>query len=254
MSSNIEKYKQDLDRLIEKGKDLGIDLSNIDEQKNKLKKDKNAGLVFHGEYERWYSEASEVIRQILPNRLDDFQSYYKRANRGKIDHESYTISDYLIGLVITGEQGFNPEISAIWKFLQQFKILESVQSRFESTLFDIKQLAQADIFDSEIDAAKELLENGFKRAAGAVVGVILERHLAQVCNNHKLSIEKKNPGIADFNDLLKNSNTIEVVNWRFIQHLGDLRNLCDHNKEREPTTEEVQELIDGVDKTLKTLF
>jgi hypothetical protein len=256
MSSNIEKYRQDLDRLIKKGKDLALDLWDKTEQNNKPKKDKNVGELFHTNYECWYSEASEVIRQILPHRLDDFQSCYKRDSRKEIDYESYTISDYLIGVVITKGGGwvFNPGLAAFYKCKQQVKILESIQSRFESTLFDIKQLVRADIFDSEIDAASELLKSNFLRPAGAVVGVILEKHLAQVCDNHNIDVGKKNPGIADSNDLLKNSGIIDVVNWRFIQRLGDLRNLCVHNKGREPKVDEVQELIDGVNKTTKTLF
>ena len=60
--------------------------------------------------------------------------------------------------------------------------------------------------------------------------------------------------ISDFNDLLKNGGVIEVPTWRQIQRLGDLRNLCDHNKQREPTSEEVAEFIDGVEKATKTLF
>jgi len=47
---------------------------------------------------------------------------------------------------------------------------------------------------------------------------------------------------------------IETPTWRFIQHLSDLRNLCDHNKDREPTKDEVNELIVGVTKITKTLF
>lgn len=46
----------------------------------------------------------------------------------------------------------------------------------------------------------------------------------------------------------------DIVNWRFIQHLGDIRNLCDHNKDREPTKEEVEELINGTEKVIKTIF
>jgi len=33
-----------------------------------------------------------------------------------------------------------------------------------------------------------------------------------------------------------------------------LRNLCDHNKQREPASDEVAELIDGVEKITKTVF
>ena len=47
---------------------------------------------------------------------------------------------------------------------------------------------------------------------------------------------------------------VDVPQGRFIQHLGAIRNLCDHNKTKEPTAEQVTDLITGVDKTLKTLF
>jgi len=113
---------------------------------------------------------------------------------------------------------------------------------------------KADLFDSELDSAKELAQKGFLRDAGAIAGVVLEKHLAQVCTNHSLSIRKKDPNIGDLNDLLKNAGVLDVPAWRQIQRLGDLRNLCDHNKNREPTKEEVLELIEGTDKLSKTLF
>ena len=84
--------------------------------------------------------------------------------------------------------------------------------------------------------------------------MVLEKHLAQVCENHSIAIKKKEPTIGELNDALKNSGTIDVPDWRFIQRLGDLRNLCDHNKNREPKKEEIGELIDGVEKIMKTLF
>jgi len=54
--------------------------------------------------------------------------------------------------------------------------------------------------------------------------------------------------------MLKNGSVIDTPMWRFIQHLGDIRNLCDHNKDRDPTKEEVEDLISGVQKVIKTLF
>ena len=113
---------------------------------------------------------------------------------------------------------------------------------------------RADLFDSELDAARELAKNGFLREAGAIAGVILERHLAQVCANHSVRVRKKDPAINDLNQPLKDAGVLDVPAWRQIQRLGDIRNLCDHNKHREPTKEEVIELIDGVDKISKTLF
>ncbi|CAH2399819.1 hypothetical protein MES4922_220074 [Mesorhizobium ventifaucium] len=45
-----------------------------------------------------------------------------------------------------------------------------------------------------------------------------------------------------------------MAQWRFVQHLGDLRNKCDHKKQAEPTKEEVLVLIEGVRKITKTLI
>jgi hypothetical protein len=140
------------------------------------------------------------------------------------------------------------------RFYTQCAILASIEARFESTLFDIKQLVQADLLDSELEAARELSKGGYLRAAGAVAGVALEKHLSQVIENHKISLSKKHPTISDFNDALKNAGVLDTPNWRGIQRLGDIRNLCDHHKSREPTPQEIGELIDGTERISKTLF
>jgi hypothetical protein len=143
--------------------------------------------------------------------------------------------------------------AALPKFKQQLAILKAAKNRFESSLFEIRQLVQADLFDSEIEAAYELLKNKFLRAAGAVAGVILEKHLLQVCENHTIKISKKNPGISDLNELLKSESVIDIPQWRHISFLGDIRNLCDHNKAKEPTSEQTKDLIDGTAKVIKTI-
>ena len=94
---------------------------------------------------------------------------------------------------------------------------------------------------------------GFLRASGAICGVVLEKHFAKVCDNHNITIKKKNPTIADYNDNLKDV-IYDTIEWRRIQRLGDIRNLCDHNKDRTPTKEEVDELILGTDRIIKTMF
>ena len=79
-------------------------------------------------------------------------------------------------------------------------------------------------------------------------------YLRQVCDNHSIKVTKKTPSISDLNDALKAASVLEVSQWRFVQLLGDLRNLCDHSKTKEPTIEQVQDLIDGVLKITKTVF
>ena len=120
-------------------------------------------------------------------------------------------------------------------------------------MFDIKTLVQADLLDSEIAAADELSKKGFGRAAGVLAGVVLEGHLAAVATQRSLP-PGKNPTISDLNEALKKADVIDIPTWRFIQHLGDLRNLCGHKKETEPTKEQVMELLAGVRKAIKTVF
>jgi hypothetical protein len=216
--------------------------------------------TFEREYQRWYTEACAVLRQILPDRLAEFQQLYKsEPKRKSIDITTYSIQDWLGGVraadnSYTGKKAFDDFACVAMRFNTQFQILNAAEARFESSLFEIRQLVQADLFDHELDAARELLKNGFLRAAGAVAGVVLEAHLAEVCDNHKITIAKKHPSIGDLNDMLKAQQAVDVPTWRLIQRLADLRNLCDHDRKREPTKDEVMELIDGSDKIAKTLF
>lgn len=249
MASNLEKYKNDLKKLVENGKVLLSDLTK--------KKDK--ANTFHSGYQKWYSEAQEVVRQILPNRFGEFNQLYYEEKRKSIDSSTYTIKDWILGIrasvnEFTGEKRFEDFGAAVMRFQNQLSILESAETRFDSSLFEIKQLVQADLFDSELDAARELNKKSFARGAGAVAGVVLEGHLSQACENHKIKVSKKKPTINDYNQLLKDNNVIEIHDWRFIQHLADLRNLCDHDKKREPKKEEIEELINGVEKITKTIF
>jgi hypothetical protein len=251
--NNLEKYKKDLNQLIEEGEKLLISIRNDLVPKKDYSDLINRYLPnFKNHYQSWYSEALVLIELILPNRAVDFKKYYEKPKVRKLmNHENYTISDYLQGLSISNDPTI--QLSALAHFEQQFNILKSCQKRFESSLFDIKQLLQADLFNSELDAAKELNNKGFVRGAGAVAGVVLEHHLSQICFNHKIQ-PKKNSTINDYNDLLKSSNVIELPKFRFIQLLGDLRNLCDHKKSIEPTKEEIDKLIDGVNEVTKTVF
>ena len=268
--SNIEKYKKDLVQLIDNGSCLfnslyyQYDPDQFNEQakinikdEEKIKELKKAFISFSDNYQTWYSEAFTVLKFLLPDRIDDFVKFYEKPkNRKSIGYENYVIEDCLQDLVVRfsdGERKVGPE-AALHQFQQQLNILKSAQRRFESSLFDIKQLIQADMFDSELEAAKELNKKGFMRGAGAVAGVVLESHLSQVCENHKIKIAKADPTISYLNDLLKAGDVIEIADWRFIQRLGDIRNKCDHKKEQEPTKEEIGELIDGVDKIIKSVF
>jgi hypothetical protein len=268
MTSNLERYRKDLGALIATGERLLLALQYDcfpDRIEAAAKKQLGAGTKkfladlpsFVGDYQVWYSESLAVVKQLLPDRLDDFTRHYERPkSRKDLNYETYRIEDSLQGLtrktgggdVIVGTDAGIPHLK------QQIGILLAARARLESALYDIRQLTQADLFDSELAAAEELTKNNFLRAAGAMAGVVLEKHLYHVCEAHRVAVAKKSPGISDLNDALKKADVIDVPQWRQIQHLADIRNLCDHDKKKEPTREQVADLIAGVSKVIKSVF
>jgi hypothetical protein len=264
---NIQRFKADLDKLLGEGGELELALlvkvHGIEKTKKAMKGNAEAAKrlaklpSFNVGYESWYSESLEVIRQLLPDRLIDFKGHFEAPkNRKDITYASYRIQDALEGLRVT-RPPFDDVVvddkAAISHFQQQLAILMAAQKRFESSLFEIRQLVQADLFDREIDAARELLKNKFLRAAGAIAGVVLEKHLRQVCDDHGIKVTKKHPGINDLNQLLKDNGVIDIPQWRHVTLLGDIRNLCGHSKQKEPSEAQVLDLVDGTDKALKTI-
>ncbi len=265
MPSSIDRYKADIAKLVAIAKRMYLDLSlRHAANTGKLSKEDKACAEklenhFEKNYQKWFSESYVLIKQLLPDRLQEFDFLYKGDGKRKgIRSDTYNIQDWLNG-IRAGEnwqdEKYYDDFGIVFmRFNTQVQILESIQSRFESSLFDIKQLVQADLLDGEIESARELLKCGFLRASGAVCGVVMEKHLRTVCQNHSVVLKGKHPTISDFNDNLKKSGVIDVPLWRQIQRLGDLRNLCDHNKYKEPSNDEVEELISGTEKLTKTLF
>lgn len=95
------------------------------------------------------------------------------------------------------------------------------------------------------------MKKGYLRAYGAISGVVLESYLKSVALNHNIKLPKKD--LSDYNELLKNNEIYDVVTWRKIQYLADIRNKCDHDKGIEPVKEELEDLINGVVTITKTI-
>ncbi|MEZ5947487.1 MAG: hypothetical protein R3C04_11680 [Hyphomonas sp.] len=185
-----ENSEAQFEQLIEEANDEA-DKQHVQELRLKVR---GMAAQFANFYEKWYSKAANVIAQILPDRLADFRSQYERprANRKEIVNSNYVVQDALKGVTISsyGDTIVSP-MSAISNIETQVAILRSCLDKFESRLFEIRALLQADLFDTELDAAKALCKSGFLRAAGAMAGVVLESHLSEVASNHSITTQKK---------------------------------------------------------------
>src|SRR6185436_13413181 len=211
--------------------------------KKKAAKTKAGGGDFGGQYQRWYSQALRVVEQLLPDRYDEFRELYRLDKRPAVlDIGQYRISDYVQGtrVVRNGIEVFDAASVAISQLMLQQNILESAIDRLGSALADIRGTLEAGLLDNELETAEELLKARHLRSAGVVAGVVLERHLKRTVANHEISFRRK-AQIANLNNALKEAGVYDVPQWRFIERLGDIRNLCGHAKERDPTAEEVED-------------
>jgi hypothetical protein len=143
MPTNLDRYQADLDALIERGDDLFHAVQResrpkeFDAQVKKHLGDKAAAEFikelpqFNRAYQPWYSEAKSLIRQLLPDRLDDFVRHYEKPkSRKAISYENYTIEDALQGLRVT--RGYEKEVvvdsdAAIPHVQQQLEIVKSAK-------------------------------------------------------------------------------------------------------------------------------
>lgn len=243
-----DSIKKEINNLCDDGKEILNQFINDEEEKkiSSLRKS----------YQTWYTKALIVVKEIIPARYDEFVECYSCSKRKEISYSNFSMSDYLLGICISrgGVREFDPRVAGLIRFSTQVDIVRSIVENIDNVLFNIKSNIEFEVLDNELDSSRTLLKKGYLRSAGAICGVVLEKHFNTVLSNHGLKIAKKEPCISDYNDLFKQERVYDIVNWRFIQHLGDIRNLCDHNKDREPTKDEVEELINGTDKVIKTIF
>ena len=264
-NGNIAKIIEDLDALLHWGKilknawDLQWCHSNIDlseEQRGCLK-----GIDIADKYQAWYSKALIIIKQFLPCRLDEFVGLYEyKGNRKTITPVNYRISDVLLeyGYLSCGNLFGPQDLRYCLNLLaRQCSILAAARESLVNSWGEIRQGLQTDLLDSEIDAARRLSKNGFPRAAGAIAGVVLERHLNAVIGFHEFKMSKESPGIKDYAQKLEDEGVIDFQTCRLIQSLGNSCDLCCNAKgpkKEDPKKEDVEELIAGVDRIIKTVF
>lgn len=242
--SKREAILKELASLYEEGADLAAAF-----QKNEDKR-------FQYDYQHWYSKALKVVATLAPDRYGEFRGYYEiDPKRKSLGDGTYVIQDYLKGVAPPSYQysDFDIRGRTLICFFNQLTIFKSIESRAASVLSDIEGELYGEIQDSEIQVARQLLKVSV-RASGALVGVLIEGHLQKVALSHAVKIAKKNPTIADLNDPLKAASIVDTPTWRKIGYLADLRNLCAHKKDSEPTKEQAEELIQGAEWLTKNVF
>ena len=211
---------------------------------------------FQYDYQSWYTKALKAVASLASDRYSEFRSYYEiDPKRKSLGYGTYVIQDYLKGVAPDKFHypNFNSRDQVLTCFFNQVTILRSIKERVDSVLANIEGELYAEIQDNEVATARQLAKVS-PRAAGALVGVLIEGHLQKIATAHGVKVGKRNPTIADLNDPLKAASVIDIPSWRKISFLADLRNLCSHKKDMETTKEQVEELIQGAEWLTKNVF
>ncbi|MFC3109414.1 hypothetical protein ACFQAT_11875 [Undibacterium arcticum] len=214
----------------------------------------NQDKQFQYDYQRWYTKALKAVATLAPDRYAEFRNYYEiDPKRKSLGYGSYVIQDFFKNVIPSGYPNFDSRNQALRCFFNQLTLFKAIAERIDSVVANIEGELYAELQDSEIVIARQLAKVRL-RAAGALMGVVIEGHLQKVASSHGVTVGKKNPTNADLNDPLKSASVIDIPAWRKISFLADLRNLCSHKKDAEPTKEQVEEFIQGAEWLTKNVF
>jgi hypothetical protein len=109
-------------------------------------------------------------------------------------------------------------------------------------LNSVRNLVQADVFDSELDQASELQAAGYKLPAAVVAGVVLETTLRQMCIDRNIPVAKLDKMNAD----LAKTGIYNSLVQKQITALAGIRNSAAHGRPDEFTDADVSNMISQI--------
>lgn len=139
-------------------------------------------------------------------------------------------------------------LSTNYQDLQKLKaVFLAAREDFEGGyLSSVRALVQAEVFDSELEQAEELLKGGYVTAAAVIAGVVLETALRELCDRSSIAYGKLDKMNAD---LAKAGIYNKLVQKR-ITALADIRNSAAHGKPEEFTEQDVSAMLQDVGRFL----
>ncbi len=146
----------------------------------------------------------------------------------------------------------NAEQGSSWSgSYSKFKALKAVflatKEDFDGGyLSSYKSIVQAEVFDTELEQATELLNSGYYVAACVIAGVVLETALRELCVRESLPHGKMDKMNAD---LAKAGIYSKIVQKQVTAHAG-LHNSAAHGNKDEFAKEDVAQMIKSIEQFL----
>lgn len=178
---------------------------------------------------QWYTSCLALIESNMKHRIPELAPLHTELKREYMD--------------------WNEQLLIAADIRQIQHLVASIPAYLRDRLYDLQLEVEQACAGDQLTEANVLLKARHFRAAGALAGVSLERHLKLLCDRHQPPIKYSTKAtISPLNDLLKNAAVYDLAAWRRVQWMGDVRNDCDHASTAEPKREAVQGLIAEVKK------
>ena len=146
------------------------------------------------------------------------------------------------------------ELEKIKSFDTNYRILLRLKAAFHAAkedylggyLISTKSLIQAELFDDELEQAKELLDKNYYVAAAVIAGVVLETSIRELCKKNNIQTGK----LSKMNDDLAKNGVYNTLIQKQIVALAGIRNSAAHGKVDEFTSEQVKNMIKEIETLL----
>ncbi|WP_406662331.1 hypothetical protein V7O66_06410 [Methanolobus sp. ZRKC3] len=102
---------------------------------------KNRSMFIAG-YTKWYRSTLPIIRDLLPERVDKFQSLFRTTKRSWINDYTYTIQDYIHGIYLENRMKVYTDGITSNRLKEQKEILKDAVSRIDGFTFDIQKFVK----------------------------------------------------------------------------------------------------------------
>jgi hypothetical protein len=191
------------------------------------------------------NEYNDLLHRSIPQIDDNALLQWKVKAKSLLARACGEESQHLIEFVEL-ESSYSSGLDNLYRMTAVFS---AARDDFDGGyLTTIRGLVQAELFDSELDQARELLNNGYKIPAAVIAGTVLETTLRERCSTQQIAPDTLDRMSAD----LAKRNVYNANQAKRITAMAGVRNSAAHGKRNEFSDGDVKSMIDDVERFLAT--
>lgn len=208
-------------------------------------------------------EEAKSIKSLIKIKYSEYSGNYEDLGEdGNAQYLQWKVKVKSLLTLSCGENSVHSKEFALAEEVQNFdtnprvikRLLPILIAAFDDFkngfLISFKQIVQAEVFDSELEQAKSLLQNGYKNAAAVIAGTVLETAIKEICLNNSIELDRKK--LTHLNDELAKVGFYNKLQQKQITALADIRNNAAHGDYDQFTQKHVERMIEDIERFLLT--